>query len=138
MSFDVVKGSTLPAAVNVGDSDQVIIIQAGVTKRAQKSLISSGGGGGGGDMITAVVSVDVSSSGSSTFSAGTLISKIIALGSAGTIKIGTTVGGGEIVDDALSGSSPFVQEAVGKYFESDTTVYFTGNFSLKILVWITE
>jgi hypothetical protein len=135
VEIELVKGSALPRANSVGDTDDIFIIQAGVTKIARKNLISSGGGGG--DMLNAVVSVDVSSSGSTMFSAGTLISKIIALGSAGSIKVGTTIGGGEIIDDTLTGD-PFVQEAVGKYFETDGTLYFTGNFSLKILVWLTE
>lgn len=133
--LQLVKGSALPRATSVGASDDIFIIQAGVTKIARKDLISAGGGGG--DALNAVVSVDVSASGSAMFSAGTLISKIIALGSAGSIKVGTTMGGGEIIDDTLTGS-PFVQEAVGKYFETDGTLYFTGNFSLKILVWLTE
>ena len=136
MSLELIKGSLLPRATNVGDSDDLFIIQAGVTKIARKSLIGTTGGGGG-DMLNSVISVDVSGSNLTVFQAGTLISKIIAIGSAGPIKVGTTLGGGEIIDDELTGD-PFVQEAVGKYFETDTSVYYTGDFSLKILIWLTE
>jgi len=134
MSFEAIPGSSLPLATSVSDSDVFFIIQGGQTKILPKSYVG-GGSGGGGDVLNAVVDASISSSGSLVLEAGTLISKIVITGSAGTFKIGTTAGNGEIIDDSFDGT-PVVFESVGKYFETATTIYFTGTFNVKLLLWL--
>jgi len=75
MAIEVKKGSELPRAESVSDSDDVFIIQAGETKIVRKNLISSGSGGGGSDLNSAVEIVCAGSA-SIVLEAGTLISKV--------------------------------------------------------------
>lgn len=134
MDIIVKKGSELPRAESVSDGDDIFIIQAGETKIARKNLIGSGGGGGS-DMLNAVVEINCSGSASIVLEAGTLISKEVFIGSPGSVKFGTSVGGGELIDDSIA-TDHIVYDAFGKYFMAATTLHLTGNFTAKLLVWL--
>jgi hypothetical protein len=132
--IQLVKGRLLPRAINVGDTDDVFIIQAGVTKIARKTLIDSVGGGAS---VAVVVPVAVSGSGSIVVEAGTYIQEAIVIGVDGEYKVGTSVGGGEIIEDTYTGD--YVSHpGLGRYFALTTTIHFTGDFFIKLLLWATE
>lgn len=76
----------------------------------------------------------VAVSGSTTFaiSAGKMLEHIVCIGADGTVKVGTTLGGSEVIDGAISGGSGSF--SVFQYFENSTTLYFTGIFTAKLYI----
>lgn len=122
----------LPAASALSDADLIPIMQAGVTKKATKAQVSVGVSG-------PCLAQIVNASGSATFElpAGTYIQAIIMTGNTGSVKIGTSAGGGQIVDDSVVTGTPLVYSLVGDaFYASATTLHFTGTFKTRLLLWL--
>lgn len=75
--------------------------------------------------------VNVVGSASVVVPLGKLIETIVAEGSAGTAKVGTSAGGSEIVESGIAPGAPMVAR-VDVYAVGAITVHFTGTFTAKI------
>jgi len=128
--FTLVKISELPVAGGVADGDELIINQSGVTSRIRKdvleaSLTTASSGAG----VTIQTSA-VTTSEELTIAAGKLLIFVVAIGSAGNVKVGTTEDGGEIVDDAIVSSH--IVYNTQYYFNSETQIWLTGSATFKL------
>jgi len=75
-------------------------------------------------------------SGSNTYllSADKLIVRIVFQdASSGTVKVGTTAGASDIIDENIIGGTPLV-EGLEYFVAANTTIHFTGNFTAKIYI----
>jgi len=74
----------------------------------------------------------IATNGTYALAAGKMIELIVFEDvSSGTVEVGTTAGASDIIDDNLTGGTPLV-ERIDYYVATATTIYFTGNFSIKI------
>lgn len=129
VDFVTVKGSDLPVAGGVSDSDIIIIIQNGVTSQIRKDLLAASFGTGTGTGLT-VVEVEVAGSESLLIPGGLLLIHEVFEGSPGTVKLGTTDGGGEIIDDAIA--VDVLEYSQTKFFKTDTTLWLNGTFTARL------
>jgi citrate lyase alpha subunit len=120
--------STLPTAGGVSDSDLLPIVQSGVTNKITKSALEASLA----IVASGPVEVEVVGSDVITVQAGKLLTHVVLIGSPAAVLIGTTEGGGEILDDEILGTH--VVFALPYYFLTETQVWFTGNYSAK--VWL--
>lgn len=128
--YTVVKGSELPDADGLSDSDLIIIIQAGVTKKVAKSDFETQLDVPASESGPTVVDVDGTDE--INVLAGKLLTNVVVVGAEGdTYAIGTTEGGGEILEEAAFDSAGFVSYNLGWYFTTNTTVWLTGTFSAR-------
>ena len=90
---------------------------------------------GGSKGATAAGYQQVNVIGSATFTIGAkkLLEHIVCEGASGTVEIGTTLGGSEIVDGAIVGGTP-ASFSVFQYFTSSTIIYLTGTFTAKLYI----
>jgi hypothetical protein len=134
MSFDLKKISALPAAANIGAADIIPIVQGGVTKKTTFQVIQNNTGGGGGGAAS-VLTLDVSGTGSIELPEQSYIQALLFSGSDGSVKAGTTNGGTELVDDAIAGKPLIYSVLFDSYYPAGVTLYFEGNFTVKICLW---
>lgn len=134
MSLVIVKGSELPLATSVSDVDELVGIQAGVSKRFRRGDIIPPGVGEGSPLVS--ISVDVVGDDELLLAAGAIILAVSLEGS-GSASVGTTSGSDNIISDSLTPGTPSVYPALGVTFAAEQVLYFTGNFTIKILVWLT-
>ena len=128
--YTAVKGSELPDADGLSDSDLIIIIQAGVTKKVAKSDFETQLDVPASESGPTVVDVDGTDE--INVVAGKLLTHIVITGDEGeTYAVGTTEGGGEILEESEIDSTEFVSYNLGYYFKNNTTVWLTGNFSAR-------
>lgn len=75
--------------------------------------------------------VVVSGTGTTTTDAGKMIDDVVIIvGISGSVKVGTTVGGGQIIDEILPiGNHVYTLKL---YYTGSTILYLTGNFTIKI------
>lgn len=124
--------SALPAASALSDADIFPVVQAGVTKKATKAQVAFGISG-----VTSARIINVTTDSLTVIPAGTYLQAIIVTGSTGNVKIGTTEGGGELMDDSISTGTPLVYALISSpFFASETTIYFTGTFKARLLLWL--
>lgn len=121
MSFEVVKISQLPIAGGVSDGDELVINQGGITSRIRKDTLEASlsvAASSGVDVST----IEVTDADELTVAAGKLLIMIVVVGS-GAVKVGTTEGGGEILDDTIGGTHIVFNTQA--YFTSSTIIYLT-------------
>lgn len=128
--YTAVKGSELPDADGLSDSDLIIIIQAGVTKKVTKSAFETQMDVPASESGPTVVDVDGTDE--INVLAGKLLTHMVVIGAEGdSYAVGTTEGGGEILEESTFDSSGFVSFNLGWYFTSNTTIWLTGTFSAR-------
>lgn len=131
--FVVVPVPSLPLASSVSDVDDLIGIQAGVTKRFRRGdIVATAPVGESAPLVNSAVIVTGSEE--IPVAAGSVIMAAILHGS-GPAKIGTTTGAGNIVDEALVSGIAAVYPAIGWHFPTAGILYFTGNFNVTLLFW---
>lgn len=129
VDFTLTKISELPVAGGVADSDEIVINQSGVTTRIRKDVFQAA------LVVTAnagvsISTVEVSGSDEITAQAGALLIAVVVVGSPGAVKVGTTDGGGEIIDDEITETN--IAYSTQTYFETDTTLWLTGTATFKL------
>lgn len=83
------------------------------------------------DTVAPVV-LNVAGTGVYSVGAGKLMEVVVVDSVAGgSVKVGTSVGGGQVIDDAVSAGVPGVFR-VDFYSKNAGSVYFTGTFTVKI------
>ena len=124
----------LPSADGLSDADLFAVVQSGGTKKLSFLALSTALGTGPAVTIpTSVSVVSVSGSDELTIPALSVLTIIVVTGGAGSVKIGTSVGGGEIMDQTIeSGDTYLIDQAVGLFFSLNTPIYFTGNFTARM------
>lgn len=122
-----IKISALPVAGGVSDSDELVINQGGVTARIRKDVLAAAIATTGTNLIA---EFDVEGTYEINIQPGYLLTHFVAIGSPGEVKMGTTDGGGEIIDDEITGTQ--IVYAVPYYFNTLTTIWFTGTFSVRL------
>lgn len=128
--FTLVKISELPDAAGLSDSDLFAIVQSGVTRKITKSVLEGQLVVPGSDAGPTIVEVDGSSD--INVVAGKLLTHMVVLGAEGdSYAVGTTEGGGEILEESTFDSSGFVSYNLGWYFNTNTTIWLTGTFSAR-------
>lgn len=136
VEYTPIKISSLPTGSAISDADLIPVTQAGVTKKvtaaAVQAYVGSGGGGGG---VTAATVLNISGTGSINLEAGAFVHAIIITGSTGSVKVGTTVSGGEIIDDSITTGTPLIYPSLGVFSTSSQTLYFTGTFKIRLIIW---
>lgn len=133
VEYTPIKISGLPAGSALSDSDLIPVTQAGVTKKVTAAAVQAYVGGGGG--ITAATVLNISGTGSVNLDAGAFVQAIIVTGSTGSVKVGTTVSGGEIIDDSITTGTPLIYPSLGVFSTSSQTLYFTGTFKIRLIIW---
>ena len=112
----------------IGLNDEILIIVDGQpVQMTVTNFLSSVSGGSSNPEI-------INLAGAATFDvpAGKLLEHIaIITTSTNTIKIGTTAGGNEIDEESVASGAPYVS-SIASYFETLTTIHFTGNGTIKI------
>jgi hypothetical protein len=132
VDYTPVRVSNLPNASALSDTDSFPVVQAGVTKKATGAQIRTFSNA----LSTVVITViNVASSGSVTLNAASFVSAMIITGSTGAVKVGTTGGGGEIIDDAIVTGTPLVYPGTGIFSITSQTLYFTGTFKIRLMIW---
>jgi len=124
-----IKISELPVAGGVSDSDELVINQGGVTARIRKDVLAASFGITSGGATVSVI--EVAGSEEIVIPAGSWMIGQVFLGDAGAVKLGTTDGGGEIIDDELSGSAP-LEYLQTKFFETSISLWLTGTFTARL------
>ena len=127
--LEFIKAPDLPAAGSAATVDELVFIQGGQVKRVQVGLLPSAPTGMG---FTEVL---VAGSATLAVPAGSAIGQIILVrgaAAAGAALVGTSVGGGQIIDDYLDGTHLQYSAAPNTFFPSSATVHFTGDFMAKI------
>ena len=76
--------------------------------------------------------VAVSGSATFTISAGKMLEHVVCIGADGAVKVGTTLGGSEVLDGNISGGSGSF--SVFQYFENSAVLYFTGTYTAKLYI----
>lgn len=121
MSFDIVKISQLPVAGGVSDSDELVINQSGITSRIRKDTFESALNVSAASGVV-ISTIEVTDAEELTATAGNLLVMIVVVGS-GAVKVGTTEGGGEILDDTIGGTH--IVYNTQTYFVTSQTLYLT-------------
>ena len=130
--YNPIKISQLPAASALSDADIFPVTQAGVTKKATGALIRSFANA---ESAVTITILNVSSAGTLALEPGTFVQAIIITGSTGSVKVGTTLAGGEIIDDSITTGTPLVYPASGVFFVGSQTLHFTGTFKVRVMSW---
>lgn len=137
VEYTPIKISNLPTGSAISDADLIPVTQAGVTKKvtaaAVQAYVGSGGGSGGG--VTAATVLNISGTGSINLEAGAFVHAIIITGSTGAVKVGTTLAGGEIIDDSITTGIPLIYPSLGVFSTSSQTLHFTGTFKIRLIIW---
>lgn len=128
--YTAVKISELPDASGLSDSDLLAIVQSGETRKIAKSVFETQLNVAAGDAGPVVVAVDGSEE--INVVAGKLLTNLVVVGAEGdAYAVGTTEGGGEILESSTFDSAGFVSFNLGWYFTSNTTIWLTGTFSAR-------
>lgn len=135
VEYTPIKISGLPAGSALSDSDLFPITQAGITKKVTAAAIQSYMGLGGGSGDGTIIVQDVSSAGTLALDAGAFVQAIIITGSTGAVKVGTTLSGGEIIDDTITTGTPLIYPSLGVFSTSSQTLHFTGTFKIRLILW---
>jgi hypothetical protein len=128
VDFTLVKISELPVAGGVADGDELVINQSGTTARIRKDDLAGSFGVTSSGVIISTIEVIVSEE--ITVPAGRLLWAVVVLGAPGDVKVGTTVGGDEILADEITGTQ--IVYSTLQYFETSTIVWLTGTGTFKL------
>lgn len=102
----------------------------GVTGKVLVNAVSAGG-----TIPATTQEVEVVGSDTLVLPAGTLIQSIVVIGADGAVNIGTTNGGGQLVDDEIQGKPLIYSTLYDPYFPSGITIYFQGTYTAKLMLW---
>lgn len=124
--YTAIKISDLDPAGGVSDNDLLPIVQNGTTFKITKAALESA-------LTTApsgLAEFDVEGSNVITVQPAHFMVYIVLIGDPGPVKVGTTEGGGEIMDDEIIDTH--IVYSLPYYFLTETQVWFTGTFSAKV------
>jgi hypothetical protein len=129
--FQLVRTADLPLFDTYTGNELAVVTLNGETGNLPVSLLPVNSP----DSAAQILTFSVTGAATVELPANTLVAAFVATGSPGAVLVGTSIGGGQMVDDEISSGALVYTALPIAFFAAAQTLHFTGTFNARLYIW---